>query len=351
MPEGSPESSRDSQSLRSKGRAAAHPVAAAAARSLYAVRVTSRRPPALADLVAVSLGSQREKLAERAKTALGAAAFTRSVSIGMQDQRRTAEDDAQATKGASAVISSALRPSRTWKEGLCQAELRTSLQGSQLSPGGISSGGPLPATASSPFDGEAEASSHEGAAFMPVEEQVQGPAPVFASGNADLERRLLQTFSALSLPSFAPSTTGPPAAAPTVAARASEAPTSVAEGREELPQARQERAGEPAAACSSPTRQHVEDEGTHGERAQPALSAAADREATAAQAAPQHTSNGVQRQPSGRGPSLIRAESPGAWSEATDSTGCTDTPDLTEAQTDGVRETVSLSPAPRLHLL
>ncbi|XP_026190079.1 uncharacterized protein LOC34619929 [Cyclospora cayetanensis] len=228
MPEGSPESSRDSQSLRSKGRAAAHPVAAAAARSLYAVRVTSRRPPALADLVAVSLGSQREKLAERAKTALGAAAFTRSVSIGMQDQRRTAEDDAQA-------------------------------------------------------------SSHEGAAFMPVEEQVQGPAPVFASGNADLERRLLQTFSALSLPSFAPSTTGPPAAAPTVAARASEAPTSVAEGREELPQARQERAGEPAAACSSPTRQHVEDEGTHGERAQP---------------------------------------SPGAWSEATDSTGCTDTPDL-----------------------
>ncbi|CDJ36049.1 uncharacterized protein EMH_0006540 [Eimeria mitis] len=217
------------------------------------------------------------------------------------------------------------------------------------------------------------------------------PLPVFASGNAQLEQRLLQTFAALRIPR------GPPAATPGAAAAGSVAAdneivehprsTSVphAEGLLAARQTPRAAAATASEMCASPAEADAEREAPAttataqvtaacasdssrgaapiASSEQPACRnlAATDsgaREAEAAVAAAGAAGgNDFPEAPRGRGvqeqqgtllrrPAAARGESPGACSEATDSTRCTDTSEVVRPPAFGSWRHYSLADVP-----
>lgn len=229
--------------------------------------------------------------------------------------------------------------------------------------------------------------------MVTLEELVEA-APVFASGNAELERRLLRTFAALSLPKCgadlpllttavgadrnASSTAGVEASGAQAAAAASDASAAIPGPKEGPAVRRQQPAAEAAVgatASNAATDQQTPAPGKRGSKATTTALVTADcQQETCAAAIPTthyqqqravspRTRAGVeanpdaatgtavgleraQQQPVSREPSMPRPESPGAWSEATDSTGCTESSDIVRPPAYGSWRHFSLADVP-----
>ncbi|KAL8275240.1 hypothetical protein Esti_000824 [Eimeria stiedai] len=211
---------------------------------------------------------------------------------------------------------------------------------------------------------------------VPAEEEVV-PLPVFASGDRTLEQRLLRLFGALRLPhnrvnpieaplqsaatasaEHSPAAEMPaataaccstaPAPAATAAAGSMSAEASpacgaevraAAEGEREVQRstgADREEAGNSGQTAGSPMQHPTElFEADRNRPAAPAAAAVSERE-----------QQDEQRRVLSRGISATRAESPGAWSEATDSTGCTDSSDTVRPPPFGSWRHYSLADVP-----
>lgn len=223
---------------------------------------------------------------------------------------------------------------------------------------------------------------------LPVEELLEA-GPVFASGNAELEQRLLRTFAALGLPKCGADTCAASVAAASSSASAGHAEACLAEAAAAAfnggPDGKRQPAGEPDATEDASRGVVRSDElaartgivavahGTLGGPVSAAAAPAADMEeagaaaATANESQMQNASSAApatsehvatptgtetahegssQRQPFRRGASMARAESPGAWSEATDSTGCTDSADAVRPPAFGSWRHYSLADVP-----
>ncbi|KAL8432274.1 hypothetical protein ACSSS7_004734 [Eimeria intestinalis] len=219
----------------------------------------------------------------------------------------------------------------------------------------------------------------------PLAEEEEAPLPVFASGDPILEQRLMRLFGALRLPQgrvtpveaslqaaatasaegspaarmagataacCSPATPPPAAAAAgSVSAETSSACgaefRAAAEGEAEVPGStgadREEAssAGHPAGSpTQNPTQRFEEDSN------RPAAATAAAATSAAAAAAAEGEQQDEQRRVLSRGISAMRAESPGAWSEATDSTGCTDSSDTVRPPAFGSWRHYSLADVP-----
>ncbi|KAL8453716.1 hypothetical protein Emag_001699 [Eimeria magna] len=207
---------------------------------------------------------------------------------------------------------------------------------------------------------------------FPAEEE-EAPLPVFASGDPTLEQRLLRLFGALRLPqsrtspmeaprqaevtacaehstaagmpgateaSCSTTTTAAAAAAGPMPAEASPAcgaaVRAVAEGEEEMQGSTDvDREGGGSAGLQAESPAQPLRELCEANLNRPAAAAAAEVEQP-----------GEQRRVLSRGISATRAESPGSWSEATDSTGCTDSSDTVRPPPFGSWRHYSLADVP-----
>ncbi|KAL8451664.1 hypothetical protein Emed_001826 [Eimeria media] len=208
---------------------------------------------------------------------------------------------------------------------------------------------------------------------LPTEGEEEAPLPVFASGDPTLEQRLLRLFGALRLPqSRVTSVEAPPQAAATASAEhssaagvpaATEACCSTA-----APAATPDAAGSVSAearpACGAAVRAAAEGEGEMQDstgadreeagsagvpaegRSQLSREMLEARRSRPAAAAAEGEQREEQRRSLSRGLSAARAESPGAWSEATDSTGCTDSSDTVRPPPFGSWRHYSLADVP-----
>ncbi|KAL8433933.1 hypothetical protein Efla_001835 [Eimeria flavescens] len=220
-------------------------------------------------------------------------------------------------------------------------------------------------------------------ALLVGKEEAADAAPVFASGDAALEQRLLRSFGALRLPQVQGSNP-PPASSFSASASAVDTPEeqlaaaapksqlagsrpaaaaaagAAADGAAEEVTASTGRAAavhshsSVASASAAPppaanARQHrvgCAAEAAEGEPSGPVAAAPAAAAAERASAAAGAALQGGQGYSGSRDGSSLRADSPGAWSEATDSTGCTDSSDVVRPPAFGSWRHYSLADVP-----
>lgn len=232
-------------------------------------------------------------------------------------------------------------------------------------------------------DGDAD----RGEGMVVVEELIEA-APVFASGNAELERRLWRTFAALSLPKCGAeqppasaavggggdsslgsdvktreahtasaaggsSATAPPPKEGPGARRHQRAPAPAADATTANAAANQQTAAPDEAASKPQLAEAPVTTGLEQEACGPVISqqqrAVSPRTRATEEANPDAataTNAGNVVRPGSREPSVARPESPGAWSEATDSTGCTDSSDIVRPPAFGSWHHYSLADVP-----